>query len=46
MKNLSFKTPQYAIVKRTLNLEEFMLNYMTPSQIQNSDLNPFSTSDK
>ncbi|TCL63154.1 hypothetical protein EV196_110107 [Mariniflexile fucanivorans] len=46
MKNLSFKTQQNAIVKRTLSLEEFIGNYIAPSQIKDSDLNPISIADK
>ncbi|WP_308992339.1 hypothetical protein QLS71_000910 [Mariniflexile litorale] len=46
MKNLSFKTQQNAIVKRTLNLEEFIMNYIAPSNIQINDLNTASSSDK
>lgn len=42
MKNLSFKTQQNAIVKRTLNLEEFIVNYIAPSNIKNTNSNIIS----
>lgn len=46
MKNLSFKTEQNAIVKRTLSLEEFIVNYIVPPNIQIKDSNVISNSGK
>ncbi|WP_445733090.1 hypothetical protein [Mariniflexile sp.] len=42
MKNPRFKTQQNAIVKRTLSLEEFLMDYIVPSKIQMSDLKTVS----
>ncbi|MDO7172330.1 hypothetical protein [Mariniflexile sp. AS56] len=46
MKNVSFKTEQNAIVRRTLSLEEFIVSYITPSNFQINDLKTITISDK
>lgn len=46
MKNSSFKTGQNAVVKRTLSLEEFIMNYTTSSNIQIRDLKIISNDNK
>ena len=46
MKNLSFKTGQNAVIKRTLSLEEFIMNYTTSSNIQIRDLKIISNDNK
>ncbi|WP_157757582.1 hypothetical protein [Pseudalgibacter alginicilyticus] len=46
MKNSSFKSQQNAIVKRTLNLKEFIVNYIAPANIENNDLDVFPVNEK
>ncbi len=46
MKNSSFKTGQNAVIKRTLSLEQFIMNYTTSSNIQIKDLKIISTDNK
>ncbi|MBP0903682.1 hypothetical protein ACFSKN_03770 [Mariniflexile gromovii] len=47
MKNISLKTQQNAIVKRTLNLEEFVKNYLVPvGSTNDSDLKPITIAAK
>lgn len=46
MENSRFKTQQNAIVKRTLSLEEFLMRYFTPAQIQMTDLKTVSINSK
>jgi len=44
MENSSFKTAQNAIVKRTLSLEEFIINYITSSNIKLANFKAIATS--
>lgn len=46
MKDISFKSQQNAIIRRTLNLEEFMMNYASPYDLKNNEFKVISVNDK